>query len=154
MIMRPGPIAPDPGRGDDVELMDEDSGLPEHRQMPWPRLRMIALHSRSAEVTGQRLRDYLSAMGHPVALADQGPGCMQDGEGDAVHAFARLRLLISDRWRQGAEAIPPGAADASTMARLCSWLEPGHTRCPPWLENLFDTPPIHRRSMAPEAWDE
>ena len=145
---------PTNSRGDDVELINDDSGFLHHQPIRWPHIRKTELHSNSADVTGQRLRDYLRAMGLPMALAEQWRGHVQHGEENAAQVFSRLRLLISDHWRENAEVTQSSITDASAMTRLCYWLEPGHMQGPPWLRNLFDTPPIHRRSMAPEGWDD
>lgn len=136
-----------------MEFMDDDSGLLQ-QQTQWPRIRKTELYSNAAGVTGQRLRNYLRVMGLPAELAEQWCGRVQHGEENSAQAFVRLRLLLSDHGREATGLTPSGDADANVMSRLCSWLEPGLVQCPPWLKHLFDAPPIHRRSMAPEDWDD
>jgi len=136
-----------------VEFMDGDSDLL-HQQIQWPRIRKTELYSNAPGVTDQRLRNYLRFMELPAELAEQWCESVQHGEENAAQAFVRLRLLISNQGREGDEAIRSDDTDASVMPRLCSWLEPGHMQCPPWLESLSDAPSVHRRSMAPEGWDD
>jgi len=138
------------GRGD-VELIDDGDDVPRHQDMPWPHIRKADLYSHAGDVIRRRLRDYLCAMGVPPALAEAWGE--QACRGDAAQAFARLRMLISEHAREGAETTLSGIGDASVSARLWAWLEPGHMPCPPRFE-LFDTPPVDRRSMAPERWDD
>jgi hypothetical protein len=137
-----------------MELMDDDSGLLHHAHTQWPRIRKADLYSDAADVTGRRLRAYLRTMGFPVTLAEQWREQVQHGEENTAQAFGRLRLLLSHHGREGDAVTGFSDPDGILMPRLCSWLEPGRGPCSPWLKTLCDTPPIHRRSMAPEGWDD
>lgn len=142
-----------------------------------PRIHSIALHTESQSVIDKRVRRYLQAMGLPTALAAQWQACAQHDAGDAIEAFAHVRKMMADHWQhQSGQAQlnagdTPGATrahtliDESVQVRLCCWLdatlapepalEPAlePEQCAPRIETLLETPPILRRSMAPERGD-
>lgn len=135
-------------------MMDDNSGLLPYQHIEWPRIRKAELYCAAKDVTGRRLLDYLHAMGLPAGLAEHWRKRAQKSEDTAAHAFVRLRLLISNHEPEGDEVVRFSETDLSVMPRLSSWLEPEHMQCPAWLKNLCELPPIHRRSMSPESWDD
>lgn len=112
------------------------------------------LYRNSANVTSRRLRDYLHAMGLPDDKVNHLLNQLEHVDGNTIQAFGQLHSLMSDQGQKCTGALAINEIDASLFFRLSSWLEPGSNPCPPWLENLFDTPSIQRCSMVPEGWDE
>lgn len=123
-----------------------------------PHVRKAMLDEPAGKSLQHRLGDYLRRLAIPETLIDAWLSRACEGEVDARLAFMRLQALMAEYWRQQTGMTTLDDAKAVALFRMSRWVMPNGLAigpdCPASLEQLVSMPPIRRRSMVPEPWDD